>query len=266
MFVVSHENRPPPSVSLMPVIPKETKETPIRSLARQKTGIRESAAYCFFQNFSHQYGGGAQPSLQPLPISGINVSSLLDQPPGHEPKPELTAEFFFRHHVAEFSISRESFSPHPPIPRRWKISTASHRDFYASANGGTHRATGPAQASPVDQQAGYFDKTNYRSGGPSFSLLTNCARELQKRGHTRSYDQIVLALNILSQSTIDIVSVESGEKPFAAPLTCLFWRPVSRSKLRTDPQGQNGMVQFSSTHHRQYRQTSLTRQYNYHPD
>jgi hypothetical protein len=61
----------------------------------------------------------------------------------------------------------------------------------------------------TDQHSGFFDKPNYRSG-VVFSLYA-LREELAKRGHARSYQQIVMALNILSGSIIEIES-KNGEK------------------------------------------------------
>jgi hypothetical protein len=109
---------------------------------------------------------------------------------------------FLRHHVAEFQYLGKAFR-RTLYPARVEDLDGKHRDFYASAN--EELVEHALRKLAVDQQAGYFDKTNYRSG-VVFSL-SQLREELQKRGHTRSYPQIVLALNILSQSAIDIVSM-----------------------------------------------------------
>lgn len=58
----------------------------------------------------------------------------------------------------------------------------------------------------AEQNYGYFDKPNYRSG-VVFSLHM-LREELKKRGHTRSYQQIMLSLRILARSTIEIATTD----------------------------------------------------------
>src|SRR5271156_4943197 len=66
------------------------------------------------------------------------------------------------------------------------------REYYASAN--EELVEDALRKIATEQQSGYFDKPNYRSG-VVFTLYA-LREELKKRGHTRSYQQIVLALNI----------------------------------------------------------------------
>ena len=53
----------------------------------------------------------------------------------------------------------------------------------------------------IDQYAGFFDKPTFRSG-VAFTIY-QVREELKKHGHTHSYQEIVLALNILSKSVIE---------------------------------------------------------------
>ncbi|HZQ55270.1 MAG TPA: hypothetical protein VFB14_23935 [Bryobacteraceae bacterium] len=92
----------------------------------------------------------------------------------------------------------------------------------------------------IEQQAGYFDKPNYRSG-VVFTLYA-LREEMQKRGHTRSYQQLVQALDILSHAIIDIAPHAEGEAKMVSPyLPSLV--VVSRAKLREDPKAK-WAVQF----------------------
>jgi hypothetical protein len=92
------------------------------------------------------------------------------------------------------------------------------------------------------QDRGYFDKAGYRSG-VVFTLYM-LREELKKRGHTRSYQQIVLSLRILARSTIEISATDGkdGEgftiNPYFSGLSA-----ASRGKLSEDPQAR-WIVQF----------------------
>jgi hypothetical protein len=111
----------------------------------------------------------------------------------------------------------------------------------------------------IEQQAGYFDQPNYRSG-VIFSLYT-LREELKKRGHSRSYQEIILALNILSRSTIEIRLQENGE--VVAQSTYLpVLVAVSRARLRDDPKAK-WMVQFHPLVTLSIDKVTY-RQYNYH--
>jgi len=113
----------------------------------------------------------------------------------------------------------------------------------------------------TDQHAGFFDKPNYRSG-VVFSLYA-LREELSKRGHTRSYQQIVMALNILSGSIIEI-EARDGDKgeaivksPYLPSLVA-----VSRKRLKDDPEAK-WMVQFHPFVTDSINQVTY-RQFNYH--
>jgi hypothetical protein len=92
----------------------------------------------------------------------------------------------------------------------------------------------------IDKHAGYFDKPNYRSG-VIFSLH-ELRRELKERGHTRSLQECVHALNVLAHSVLTIKPHAEGEAQItAACLPSLI--AVSRAKLDTDPKSK-WQVQF----------------------
>ena len=71
------------------------------------------------------------------------------------------------------------------------------REYYASAN--EELVEDALRKIATEQQSGYFDKRNYRSG-VVFTLYA-LREELRRRGHARSYQEIVLALNILLAAT-----------------------------------------------------------------
>lgn len=114
------------------------------------------------------------------------------------------------------------------------------RDFYPSAT--EELVEDALRKLAIEQQAGFFDKPNYRSG-VVFSIYA-LREELRRRGHSRSYQEVRLALDILSGSIIEIASQdeEKGEILVKAPyLPSLV--AASRSKLRDDPKAK-WAVQF----------------------
>jgi len=94
----------------------------------------------------------------------------------------------------------------------------------------------------TEQNYGYFDKASNRSG-VVFTLYM-LREELKRRGHTRSYQEIILSLKILARSTIQISNInhEDGEgftiNPYLSSLCA-----VSRSQLKSDPEAK-WIVQF----------------------
>jgi hypothetical protein len=112
------------------------------------------------------------------------------------------------------------------------------RDYYPSAT--EELVEHALRKLAIEQQAGYFDKPNYRSG-VVFTLYA-LREEMKKRGHARSYQQLVQALNILSHSIIDIAPHGEGEAVLTS--ACLpSLAAVSRAKLRDDPKAK-WAVQF----------------------
>jgi hypothetical protein len=84
----------------------------------------------------------------------------------------------------------------------------------------------------IEKQSGYFDRPNHRSG-VLFSL-GELRRELEARGHSRSLQECVHALNVLAHSRLTIKPHADGEAQItAACLPTLV--AVSRSKLSKDP-------------------------------
>ncbi len=114
------------------------------------------------------------------------------------------------------------------------------KDYYPSAN--EELVEDALRKIATEQRNAFFDKPNYRSG-VVFTLYM-LREELKKRGHARSYQQIILSLNILARSTIEIRTVDGkdGEgftvSPYFPGLSA-----VSRSRLASDPQAK-WIVQF----------------------
>lgn len=114
------------------------------------------------------------------------------------------------------------------------------RDFYPSAT--EELVEDALRKLALEQQAGFFDKPNYRSG-VVFSIY-ELREELKLRGHSRSFQEVRLALDILSGSIIEITTQDEGKgevlvkAPYLPSLVA-----ASRSRLRDDPKAK-WAVQF----------------------
>ena len=144
---------------------------------------------------------------------------------------------FLEKHQTDFQYKGKKFT-RTLVPARVKDLDGVDRDYYASAT--EELVEDALRKLATDQQAGYFDKPNYCSG-VVFTLYA-LRHELKKRGHARSYQEIILALNILSGSIIEIASEEGGEfmsrSPYIPHLAA-----VSRTQIRSDPKAK-WLVQF----------------------
>jgi hypothetical protein len=118
--------------------------------------------------------------------------------------------------------------------------TRTETDYYPSAN--EELVEDALRKIAADQQSAFFDKPNFRSG-VVFTLYT-LREELKKRGHTRSYQQIVLSLQILARSSIEIRTADGrGGEGFAVSSYFSGLSAVSKTKLADDPKAK-WMVQF----------------------
>jgi acid stress-induced BolA-like protein IbaG/YrbA len=144
-------------------------------------------------------------------------------------------------------------------PAKIEDQDGTERDYYPSAN--EELVEDALRKIAAEQNNGYFDRQNYRSG-VVFTLYI-LRQELKKRGHTRSYQQIVLSLNILARSTIELRAAD-GNNSDAFTVSNYFQSlsTVSRQKLIDDAHAK-WVVQF----HPLVTQSidALTyRQFNYH--
>jgi hypothetical protein len=144
-------------------------------------------------------------------------------------------------------------------PARIKDHDGVVQDYYPAAN--EELVEDALRKIAADQNQGYFDGQDFRSG-VVFSLYM-LRKELAKRGHTRSYQEIIESLRILSGSMIEIRS-PPGEEMEAFSRANYFpaLAAVSKHKLDQDPSAR-WVVQF----HPLVTQSinALTyRQYNYH--
>ena len=158
-----------------------------------------------------------------------------------------TSVFQYRGHTYTCTIS----------PARVVDLEGKPRDFYPSAN--EELVEDALRKLATDQYAGFFDRPNYQSG-VVFSLYA-LREELARRGHTRSYQEIVLALNILAKSIIEIrAGGEKGEALAISPYLPSL-AAVSKATLKDDPKAR-WAVQFHPFVTRSIDQVTY-RQFNY---
>ncbi len=84
------------------------------------------------------------------------------------------------------------------------------------------------------QNQGFFDGERDKSSGVTFSLY-GLREELAARKHTRSYQEIVLSLEIMRKSHIEIRSGEGRGESLVAANYLPAMAAVSKSKLAEDP-------------------------------
>ncbi|CAG1003454.1 hypothetical protein MYXO_03209 [Myxococcaceae bacterium] len=125
-------------------------------------------------------------------------------------------------------------------PARIEHKDGTTKDYYPSAN--EELVEDALRKIAAEQQSGFFDKSNYRSG-VVFTLYM-LRQELKRRGHTRSYQEITLSLDILSLSVIDIRTSDDNE---IKDITRSGYFPglaaVSKNRLAEDPNAK-WVVQF----------------------
>ncbi|MGZ8238814.1 MAG: hypothetical protein ACXWTY_13200 [Methylobacter sp.] len=92
-------------------------------------------------------------------------------------------------------------------PPRIEMNDGSFREYYPGAN--EELVEDALRKIAAAQRCGFYQPDNQR-GGVVFSLH-HLRQELARRGHTRSYQQIMLSLDILSFANIDIRSEHDKE-------------------------------------------------------
>jgi hypothetical protein len=146
-------------------------------------------------------------------------------------------------------------------PARAKDLDGVDREFYPSAT--EELVEDALRKLAADQHAGWFDKSKPWSG--VVFTLHALRQELQRRGHTRSYQEIVLALDILHKSNIEIEAAHPDGQP-ASATTSESYLPhitvVSRGRLREDPKAK-WLVRFHVLVAHSIDQLTY-RQFNYH--
>jgi hypothetical protein len=132
----------------------------------------------------------------------------------------------------------------------------SEKAYYPSAN--EELVEDSLRKISAEQQKGFFNKPDFKSG-VVFSLHA-LRNELKKRGHSRSYQEIIKSLNILAGSPIEIVLPDG--KGFAKTNYLPSLAAVSRQKIQDDPKAK--CVAHFHPLVTQSIDTLNFRQYNYH--
>lgn len=136
---------------------------------------------------------------------------------------------FLENHTAVFHYRDRDYAV-TISPARVIDLDGQQRDYYPSTT--EELVEDALRKIAIDQQAGFFDKPSFRSG-VVFTIYA-LREELAKHGHTRSYQEIVLALNILSKSIIEIREMGKDEFIAVSPyLPALI--AVSHNRLKNDP-------------------------------
>lgn len=132
------------------------------------------------------------------------------------------------------------------------------RAFYPSAN--EELVEEALRKLAVDHENGFYDKANFKSG--VVFTLYKLRGELQRHGHTRSFDEIKLSLDILSGSCIQIFSTALKSKAFAKSNYFPMMAGVTRDEYECDPSAR-WIVQFHPLLTDSIDKLNY-RQYNYH--
>lgn len=134
--------------------------------------------------------------------------------------------------------------------------TGAPKAYYPSAN--EELVEDALRKIAAEQYQGFFDQPTFKSGVIfSLNLLR---RELQRRGHTRSYQEIVRSLQILAGSTIEILLTDG--RGFAKTNYLPTLAVVSRKTFQEDPAAR-WVAHFHPLVTESIDQISY-RQYNYH--
>lgn len=131
-------------------------------------------------------------------------------------------------------------------------------DFYPSAN--EELVEDALRKIATDQQQGFFDKDDYRSG-VTFSLHA-LREELKRRGHTRSFQEITMSLRIMAKSNIEIIDTSGTGEGVALSNYLPALAGVTREDLNADASAK-WVAQFHPLVTRSIDELTY-RQFNYH--
>lgn len=155
-----------------------------------------------------------------------------------------------------FQYRKKPYEVRIQAARIYDEKTKTETDYYPSAN--EELIEDALRKIAAAQRNGFFDQPNFRSG-VVFTLYM-LREELKQRGHSRSYQQIILSLYILSGSIIDMRNVGSKDA-FQRYSYFSAMTAVSKEKLEQDPHAK-WIVQFNPLV-TQAINTLTYRQYNY---
>jgi hypothetical protein len=218
----------------LPVIPKQSESA--GDVPKPQAPEFENRQLSLFQHFLYN-NEGERDQLS-------NAIDLWDSVPRYSisrqamRKARIEGRFLEKHQV-EFQYKGRTMT-RTIFPARVQDEDGVDRDYFASAT--EELVEDALRKLAADQQAGYFDKPSYRSG--VVFTLYELRQELKKRGHTRSYQEIVFALNVLSGSIIEIAATDDDKGEFFTRAAYLpHLAAVSRRALREDPKAK-WVVQF----------------------
>jgi len=147
---------------------------------------------------------------------------------------------FLSLHQVTFQYRGRSLEVRIQAARIFDEKTRTETDYYPSAN--EELIEDALRKIAAEQRNAFFDRPNYRSG--VVFTLHMLREELKRRGHTRSYQEIVLSLKILARSSIEILTTD-GKDGEGFTISSYFsgLSAVSKNKLAEDPQAK-WIVQF----------------------
>jgi hypothetical protein len=145
-------------------------------------------------------------------------------------------------------------------PARIKERDGATRDYYPSAN--EELVEDALRKIAAEQSQGYLstDPPEHCSG--VVFTLHQLRRELRERGHARSYREIVMSLNILVRSTIELRASNGDMQGFTVSGYLSGLRSVSRQNMKEDPEAK-WVAQFHPLVTRSMESLGY-RQFNYH--
>jgi len=160
--------------------------------------------------------------------------------------PRLERTFIYKQHEYKFRITAAIVDGEDGIVKA----------YYPSAN--EELIEDALRKIAAEQERGFFDKAAFKSGAVfSLNLLR---KELKRRGHTRSYQEITRSLQILAGSNIEILLTDGTGFAKTSYLPTLA--AVSRTKINEDPDAR--WVAHFHPLVTQSIDTLSYRQYNYH--
>jgi hypothetical protein len=139
-----------------------------------------------------------------------------------------------------FQYRGRSFEVRIQAARILDEKTRVETDYYPSAN--EELIEDALRKIAAEQGNAFFDRLNRRSG--VVFTLHMLREELKRRGHTRSYQEIVLSLKVLARSSIEIFTSDGKDgEGFTISNYFAGLSAVSKNKIVEDPQAK-WVVQF----------------------
>jgi hypothetical protein len=140
-----------------------------------------------------------------------------------------------------FQYRQKPYEVRIQAARIYDEKTKTETDYYPSAN--EELIEDALRKIAAEQRNGFFDQPNFRSG-VVFTLYM-LREELKRRGHSRSYQQIILSLYILSGSIMDMRGTgKDSKKAFQRYGYFSAMTAVSKEQLEKDPHAK-WIVQFN---------------------